>query len=368
LTGAFFWIPSAGLSAIIIAAVGDLVAPPRAVYNFWRVNPLECIIWWAAVLVTVFSSIENGIYTSICASAALLIIRIARPHGHFLGRVLIHRGEDKATREIYVPLDDPRSGKVLNPHLKIEAPAPGVLIYRPEESVLYPNSSLITGELVDHIKTYTRRGRDMTGVSLNDRPWNDPGPRNGVIVLSPEERAKPILRSVVFDFAAVSSIDTTAVQALIDTRAEIERWADREVTFHFAHILSPWIRRGLVAGGFGLALTEKQRARLPVELAPIIGRPTAGDDADGFLVHDVRGEAKDVETGNGADIQPSQSAASSATEFEGSVVNRLTPYFHFDISSAVHAAEREAALSDGSPVQDSASIRKGSSKGDEEDF
>ena len=50
LTGAFFWIPSAGLSAIIIAAVGDLVAPPRVVYNFWRVAPLECLIWWAAVV------------------------------------------------------------------------------------------------------------------------------------------------------------------------------------------------------------------------------------------------------------------------------------------------------------------------------
>ena len=68
LTPAFFWIPSAGLSAIIIHAVADLVAKPKQVYSFWRVSPLEFIIWAAAVLVTVFSTIENGIYTSICTS------------------------------------------------------------------------------------------------------------------------------------------------------------------------------------------------------------------------------------------------------------------------------------------------------------
>ena len=119
-------------------------------------------------MVTVFSSIENGIYTSICASAALLIIRVARPKGQFLGRVLIHHNDDKITREVFVPIEAPRAGaKVINPHIKIEAPAPGVIIYRPEESVLYPNSSLITGSLVDYVKTNTRRGKDMSDTKVN---------------------------------------------------------------------------------------------------------------------------------------------------------------------------------------------------------
>jgi sodium-independent sulfate anion transporter 11 len=57
LTPAFFWIPSAGLSALIIHAVADLVASPAQVWRFWRISPLEFFIWLAAVLVTVFSSI-----------------------------------------------------------------------------------------------------------------------------------------------------------------------------------------------------------------------------------------------------------------------------------------------------------------------
>ena len=76
LTPAFYWIPNAGLSAVIIHAVADLVASPSQVYSYWRVSPLEFIIFMAAVLVTVFSSIENGIYMSISASLALLLIRV----------------------------------------------------------------------------------------------------------------------------------------------------------------------------------------------------------------------------------------------------------------------------------------------------
>lgn len=118
---------------------------------------------------TVFSSIENGIYTAVAASGALLIVRIARPRGAFLGRVLIHHdSKDKIYREVFVPIasTQPAYGRVINPHIKIELPAPGVVIYRPEESVLYPNSSFITGNLVDYIKANTRRGKDMTGVKV----------------------------------------------------------------------------------------------------------------------------------------------------------------------------------------------------------
>jgi sodium-independent sulfate anion transporter 11 len=50
-------IPNAGLSAIIIHAVADLVASPAQAFMFWRVAPLEYVIWLAAVLVTIFSSI-----------------------------------------------------------------------------------------------------------------------------------------------------------------------------------------------------------------------------------------------------------------------------------------------------------------------
>ena len=198
LTPAFYWIPTAGLSAVIIHAVADLVAKPSQVYSFWRVSPLEYFIWLAAVLVTVFSTIENGIYTSIIASIVLVAVRIAHPRGYFLGKVTL-RTSGEPNRQVFVPM---KNDGVINPQVKVDAPSPGVIIYRFEESVLYPNSSLLNSALVDHVKTHTRRGKDMSNVSPADRPWNDPGPgRNESAADHEVELQKPLLHAIVLDFS-----------------------------------------------------------------------------------------------------------------------------------------------------------------------
>lgn len=200
LTPAFFWIPSAGLSAVVIHAVADLVTKPQQAYSFWRVSPLEFIIWAAAVLVTIFTTIENGIYTSICASLALLLIRVAHPRGHFLGKVTLHEENNTShIREVYVPLKA-RPG-VISP-VKIVPPAPGVIVYRFEESVLYPNTSLLNDALVDYVKGHMRRGVDVSKIKLSDRPWNDPGPRPGHDE-NAENLARPVLHAIVYDFSGV---------------------------------------------------------------------------------------------------------------------------------------------------------------------
>lgn len=198
LTPAFFWIPTAGLSAVIIHAVADLVAKPTQVYSFWRVSPLEFVIWLAAVLVTVFTTIEDGIYTSIIASIVLVAVRIAHPRGYFLGKVTL-RTSGEPTREVFVPL---KNDGVTDPQVKVDAPAPGVIVYRFEESVLYPNTHLLNSALVDHVKARTRRGKDMSNVRLADRPWNDPGPsRRGAVADHEAEMEKPLLHAIVLDFS-----------------------------------------------------------------------------------------------------------------------------------------------------------------------
>ena len=200
LTPAFFWIPSAGLSAVVIHAVADLVASPRQVYSFWRVSPLEFVIWSASVLVTIFSTIENGIYTSICASLVLLMIRVAHPRGNFLGKVTLRQSRNPSEiREVFVPIK-PRKGDTKQ--VKVVPPTPGIIVYRFEESVLYPNTSLLNDALVDHVKTHLRRGVDMTQVRMSDRPWNDPGPRPGTDE-NAENLAKPVLHAIVLDFSGV---------------------------------------------------------------------------------------------------------------------------------------------------------------------
>jgi len=330
LTPAFFWIPTAGLSAVIIHAVADLVASPSQVYSFWRVSPLEFFIWLAAVLVTVFSSIENGIYTSIGASLVLLLIRVAYPRGHFLGRVTVHADKGaQESRDVYVPL---KGNGVNNSDIKVAPPSPGIIIYRLEESYIYPNSGHVNGVLVDFVKENLRRGKDMTHVKLSDRPWNDPGPgRGGGVADQAENVKKPVLRAIVLDFSAISHIDTTGVQSLIDTRSEVERWADHPVEFHFATVLSPWVRRALIAGGFGIGVTAPD---LPREVASVV--PYRGGNSEADITSPVDDpEALGIKQKSG-----SSSASVDGVSGQGFLLSSDTPFFHIDLAAAVRAAER----------------------------
>lgn len=182
--------------------MADLVASPEQVFRYWRVSPLEFIIWLAAVLITVFSSIENGIYTSIAASIALLLIRLARPRGSFLGKVSVETesGAEKERREVFVPI---KQNGVNNPHIKVVPPAPGILIYRFEESYLYPNCSIVNSALVDCVKENMRRGKDLSTIKLRDRPWNDNGSRRSSAQEQAMNEKKPWLHAIVLDFSTV---------------------------------------------------------------------------------------------------------------------------------------------------------------------
>ncbi|KAF8476927.1 putative sulfate permease 2 [Kalaharituber pfeilii] len=82
LTAVFFYIPQATLSAVIIHAVGDLITP--------LIHPIEVVIFFAGVIVTVFMNIETGIYVTVAASGAVLLFRIAKARGQFLGAVKVH--------------------------------------------------------------------------------------------------------------------------------------------------------------------------------------------------------------------------------------------------------------------------------------
>ena len=180
LPAVFFYIPNAALSAVIIHAVGDLITPPNTVYQFWRISPLEVIIFFAGVIVTVFSSIENGIYTTICVSVAVLLFRVVKAKGRFMGRVKIHsvigdhlvdddgkpttnvgqygsfgsKDNDRLSRNIFLPLSHDDGS---NPEVDVESPYPGIFIYRFSEGFNYPNANHYLDYMVATIFKETRR-------------------------------------------------------------------------------------------------------------------------------------------------------------------------------------------------------------------
>ncbi|KAF8857304.1 hypothetical protein BDZ45DRAFT_674817 [Acephala macrosclerotiorum] len=161
LTAVFFFIPMSSLAAVIIHAVGDLITPPNVVYQFWEVSPLEVPIF-IGVFVILFTNIENGIYATIATSGTLILFRLSKAEGSFIGRARIQplvqdsfsrldyvklgtglnsisNSTDNASpagpaRDVFLPLDR-KDGS--NPNVKLEQLHPGVFIYRFSEDYNY---------------------------------------------------------------------------------------------------------------------------------------------------------------------------------------------------------------------------------------
>lgn len=199
LTAMFYYIPMAALAGLIIHAVANLMTPPSALYKYWRLAPLELFIWVVGVQVALFASLEASIYTTIALSFALLLVRMARCQGGFLGPVKIHRvvhrtehdetnsqssapemhekereKEVEKEREVFLPLEKKDNP---NPKIDVVAPYPGVFIYSFNEALNYVNKAQHMDHLLSYITAHTRRTRSNDGVPLrvsHPRPFQIP--------------------------------------------------------------------------------------------------------------------------------------------------------------------------------------------------
>ena len=185
LTEVFFYIPKSALAAVIFHAVADVITPPRVIWQIWRISPLEVVVYFAGVLVSVFSSIENGVYTTICVSFAVLIWRLFLSKGRVLGPARIRtikatpsdssrnsdgnssdlgkgeisdNQEEISFRTGFFPINHEDGS---NPNIEVEQPHPGIFIYRPTEGFNYPNANRYLSDLTDHVFKYTRRTDPM---------------------------------------------------------------------------------------------------------------------------------------------------------------------------------------------------------------
>lgn len=319
----FYYIPTAGLAAVIIHAVADLVSTPKTILHFWHVSPLEFVIFWAGVLVTIFSTIEIGIYTTVLLSLVLLLWRIAKSRGTFVGAVkigAIQVADTKggATRNVYVALDHSDG---LNPQVQAIPPPAGIFVYRFNEGFLYPNANHFTDHMVGQILQNTKPGKANPYGRLGDRPWNDPGPRHfDESLLQVDHR--PYLRALILDFSGVPHLDLTGLQNLIDCRNQLDRHAGRAVQWRFVGISNPWIKRALIKGNFGVS---EDRVNQSFSVAHI---GLSNDEED------YSQRPHDQETG----IE-----LSTVQDLRKTIVLPLLsidrPYFHIDIDEAIRASE-----------------------------
>ncbi|RKK94735.1 Sulfate permease 2 [Fusarium oxysporum] len=363
LTAVFFYIPNAGLAGVIIHAVGDVITPPKVVYQFWRVSPIEVIIFFAGVLVTIFSSIENGIYTTIAMSAAVVVFRLFKTRGRFLGVVRVRtmkanvsdgtsspgsvdEGEG-SLRAGFLPLDH---GNGANPKVVVRTPYPGVFIYRFAEGFNYPNASHYLNHLTETIFKECRRTNPALLGKLGDRPWNDREPRH---IKAVENDERPILKAVVLDFSSVNNVDVTSIQALIDVRNQLDKFAAPEVVdWHFANIENRWTKRALAAAGFGFRTPRTNHDGTGQWKAIFSIADLGGDDSAATAAAlDEKAKSAPVKQ----DIEAVDDSINSIGSEKGvsrdpasarliAVQGLNRPFFHLDLQEAVDAAVSAAEL------------------------
>ncbi|KAF1360426.1 sulfate permease [Lizonia empirigonia] len=383
LPAMFWYIPNATLAAVIIHAVGDLILPPNTVYQFWRISPIEVPIFFAGVFVTVFSSIENGIYTTVCVSFALWAFRAFKARGRFLGRAKIHsvvgdhlldptednKPERKTTpteaedsvRSIFLPIDH-HDGS--NPQIQLEDPYPGIFLYRFSEGFNYPNANHYLDHLTETIFRKTRRTNPTSFARLGDRPWNDPGPRRGKDALEHDDR--PTLKAIILDFSSVNNVDLTSIQNLIDVRNQLDKYAAPDtVDWHFCNINNRWTKRSLAAAGFGYYTPEPDasgphRWKPVFSVAEIGGSQSAAAAAEAEenrhaqrTLSQVRSNdieaAQDRESSDAGSLNKqlelSKAYGGAEGESRGATAGRIAvvqglnrPLFHVDVTAALNSA------------------------------
>jgi high affinity sulfate transporter 1 len=141
LTGLLENLPKAVLAAVVLTAIYGLLDFP-ALFRMWRVSRLDFFAAAVALVGVLLLGILQGILLAALASILLLIARLSNPHVAFLGRV---PGTDSYSDMDRHPENEPPSG---------------IVIFRPEASVIYINANAIREAVLNRLddpKTSTTR-------------------------------------------------------------------------------------------------------------------------------------------------------------------------------------------------------------------
>lgn len=247
LTPAFYYIPEAILAAVVIHAVTDLVSGPSYLKELWRTSKLDLFIFGSAVLITCLDNVEMGIYVAVALSLFVTLMKLARPAVTVLGRSPLGTpcrpttsskdciyNPSSSQHYIYVDENDPHFSQRLEPL------PPGVVIFHIGNALLYPNAAYVSECIIAAAKARTRCNNSQRET---DPLWNEPQHHS--------QRHLPVLEAVILDCSAVNWIDSTAMEALANTREILDRYAGHRIEWHFARLVSHHLRSQLTVHGFG---------------------------------------------------------------------------------------------------------------------
>ncbi|RCH83056.1 hypothetical protein CU098_001940 [Rhizopus stolonifer] len=333
LTPAFYYIPDSILAAVIIHAVVDLASGPKYVRHLFSISPFETFTFVAAVLITFFTTVEYGIYVSVALSIVGLLLRIARPRYSVLGRIP-SQTQTESPDYVYVKQDHQALSHLVLP------PPPGIVIFRIQESLTYPNSSFITDKLEHHIQTHFASASPPSA-KKGDRAWNDHR--------KPEDTQQGLakLRAVILDCSGINHLDSTGAQSLQDLRSSVQHFTNNsEIEWHFTHIPNTQFRNTLLASGFGHSKVErvKEEDFSTDESSSFSDKRSVDIEKMGQLTEvdmSLQNDSAAYHTPSREECYSSGVPSMGFSENQPTLPIDRSPFFHWDIDSAVRACDTQ---------------------------
>jgi MFS superfamily sulfate permease-like transporter len=169
LGDALAYLPVAALGAVLVSAALDLI-DLRGFLMLWRVSRIELMFAVIGILGVLSLDVLRGVIIAVAATVSHLFWVASRPRDALLGRI------------------PGRDGLYKLHHHPDARPIPGLTIYLPQGSLVFFNTDYIKHRL---LKSITRTPQPPT--------W------------------------LVLDASAISHLDSTAVDALEDARANLAR-------------------------------------------------------------------------------------------------------------------------------------------------
>ena len=218
LTGAFYWIPKATLSAIIITTVWPIVLPTEV---FWKYSQTLFTDFMASIVsfwVTLFVSVEY----SIAAAVAYGLVYLLLPLTFSLVDVV-------AQENFFTFYPTPATPSSIEREIPQDTQ-----IFHLNESVLFPNAYRIKTRIMGTVKAHC--SRIQRNHSVTERLWDETKSCKAPSSYS------SILNIVVIDLTNVNHIDATGIQAFVDLKSELYEFAGGGLDLRF-YAMNPAVQK-----------------------------------------------------------------------------------------------------------------------------
>jgi sulfate permease, SulP family len=187
LTGLLENLPKAVLAAVVMTAIAGLFDFP-GLLRMWRVSRLDFYPAGLALFSVLFLGILNGILLAAMASALMILVTASRPHVAFLGRI---PGTDS-----FSDIDRHPENEEL----------PGVLVFRPEASLLYINAEFVLEAVLVRLRAPDTSSIRMVVCDLSASPYVDLAGSRALHTLHNELNTRSIALRVVGAYGRVRDL------------------------------------------------------------------------------------------------------------------------------------------------------------------